>query len=124
MGEVGKNQDIHQRSYDFSCEIIKLARNIKTDHISRSMITQLVRSGTSISANLREADAAETKKDFIHKVAISLKEARETSYWLQIIKDSSYATGDDIVSLINESLELSKILAKIKINAQASITAK
>lgn len=75
-----KEPDIYKRSYNFSCQLIKTVKTLPSDQISRIMISQLIRSGTSISANLYEAKYAATRKDFINKITISLKETRETLY--------------------------------------------
>jgi len=73
---------------------------------------QVVRSGTSIGANV-EAGAGQSKKDFISKMAISSKEARETNYWLRLLRDSQLCEGIDYTNLINESEEIIKILTSI-----------
>jgi four helix bundle protein len=74
---------------------------------------QILRSGTSIGANVHEAIAAETKKDFVHKLSIALKEARETMYWLSLLKDSSYIELDIFSDLNYKCDELIKILNSI-----------
>jgi four helix bundle protein len=77
------------------------------------MNNQLLRSGTSIGANVEEAIVAQSKKDFISKMSISLKEARETNYWLRLLRDSKISTSETVSPLITESEELIKILYKI-----------
>ena len=74
---------------------------------------QILRSGTSIGANIHEAVSGESKKDFIHKLGISVKEARETLYWLKLLKDSEYIIQDDFTRLSNSCNELIKILNSI-----------
>ena len=74
---------------------------------------QVVRSGTSIGANVEEATAGQSKKDFISKMAISSKEARETNYWLRLLRDSQLCKDIDYTNLINESEEIIKILTSI-----------
>ena len=74
---------------------------------------QILRSGTSIGANIHEAVSGESKKDFIHKLGISVKEARETLYWLKPLKDSEYIIQDDFTRLSNSCNELIKILNSI-----------
>jgi four helix bundle protein len=74
---------------------------------------QILRSGTSIGANVHDAIAAETKKDFVHKLSIALKEARETMYWLSLLKDSSYIELDIFSDLNYKCDELIKILNSI-----------
>jgi len=80
---------------------------------------QVVRSGTSIGANLEEALAGQSRKDFIAKMAISSKEARETNYWLRLLRDSQLCKNIDYTNLINESEEIIKILTSIVKTSQA-----
>ncbi len=77
------------------------------------MSKQILRSGTSIGANIHEGIASESKKDFIHKLGISAKEARETSYWLSLLKDSNYIDSEQFNILNNNCQELTKILNSI-----------
>ena len=74
---------------------------------------QLLRSGTSIGANINEALSAQSKRDFVHKLSISLKEARETSYWLNLLKDSEYIKQESFTNLSNKCNEILKILSSI-----------
>ncbi len=113
-----KEPDIYKRSYNFSCQLIKTVKVLPSDQISKIMISQLIRSGTSISANLYEAKYAASRKDFINKVAISLKETRETIYWMQILQDTGYA-NHVLKELSAECTELLKILSSIKLNSQS-----
>jgi len=103
---------IKYKSYDFALQIIKLCgrlRNAKHFEIS----SQLLRSGTSIGANVEEALAGQSKKDFFAKMSIASKEARETNYWLRLIKDAGIFDGQEIQKLIEVSEELIKILTSI-----------
>ncbi len=77
--------DLEERTAKFGEEIIKFAKKIPENSVTRPLISQLVRAGTSIGANYCEADDAESRKDFIHKIGISKKEAREVKHWLRII---------------------------------------
>jgi four helix bundle protein len=79
---------------------------------------QVLRSGTSIGANVEEAQAAESKADFIHKYNIALKEARETKYWLKLLSASNMVGNRDLGTLIKESDEICRIIAQIMINAR------
>ncbi len=72
-----------------------------------------MRSGTSIGANINEALAGESKRDFVHKMSISLKEARETAYWLNLLSDSGFIEKEGFEILINNCNELMKILSSI-----------
>jgi four helix bundle protein len=103
---------IKEKTYRFAIEIIHLYEQMKRQNefvISK----QLVRSGTSIGANVEEAIAAQSRKDFISKMAISSKEARETNYWLRLLRDSMLLKGLDLKNLIKESEEIIKILTSI-----------
>lgn len=80
-----KAYDLIGRTEKFGLDIIGFARTIKNDHISRPIISQLVRSATSIGANYMEADGAESGKDFKHKIGICKKEAKETMHWLKML---------------------------------------
>ena len=88
MNELKENI-IVSKSYAFALEIVKLYKTL-AEQKEFVLSKQLLRSGTSIGANIHEGIASESKKDFIHKLGIALKEARETSYWLNLLKDSKY----------------------------------
>ncbi|HCA67663.1 MAG TPA: hypothetical protein DEP08_04160 [Candidatus Jacksonbacteria bacterium] len=81
--DTKKQYNLGERTAKFGEEIIKFCRVFVKDVINVILIEQLVRSGTSIGANYMEADAAESKRDFIHKIGICKKEAKETTYWLR-----------------------------------------
>src|ERR1051326_3132911 len=78
--------DLEDRMAKFGEEVIIFCRNLSTDHISRPVITQLVKSATSVGANYAEANNASSKKDFRNKAILAKKEAQETKYWLRILK--------------------------------------
>ena len=80
-----RKYDLEERTTQFGKEIILFARKIPINEVTRPIINQLVKAGTSIGANYCEADDAESRKDFNHKIGICKKEARETKYWLQMI---------------------------------------
>jgi four helix bundle protein len=94
--------------------IVKLCDFLNsTPGVSRELARQLVRSGTSIGANVEESQAAQSTADFIHKLEISLKEARETRYWLRLLVAAEIVSSSRLVPLLNEANELIKILASI-----------
>jgi len=105
------NNIIQDKSFLFSLNIIKLYKVMlsKNDFV---LSKQVIRSGTSIGANVNEAQAAQSKRDFIAKMSISSKEARETLYWLQLLKESEFIEYD-FEPLIQQSQELTKILTSI-----------
>ncbi len=112
-----KKNIIVEMSFQFALEIIEFCEELEEKKkfiISR----QLLRSGTSIGANIREAQNAESKADFIHKMKISAKEVDETIYWLELCKFSeSYPTNEDLILQINNiQMVLSKIIGTAKRN--------
>jgi len=103
---------VKHKSYNFALQIIKLCgqlRNAKHFEIS----SQLLRSGTSIGANVEEALAGHSRRDFFAKMSIASKEARETNYWLRLIKDAGIFDGQESQKLVEASEELIKILTSI-----------
>ena len=108
----GKENIIVKKSYAFALSVIQLYKQLveKKEYV---LSKQILRSGTSVGANINEAISGESKKDFVHKLGISVKEARETSYWLNLLKDSDYITPDDFNRLNNSCDELIKILNSI-----------
>src|SRR5215210_1116558 len=109
--------DIRQRAFAFAVRIVKLCRFLeKHSDIGKTLIRQLLDAGTSAGANLEEAQAGQSKPDFIHKNAIALKETRETNYWLRLILatanlDEKITKGID--ELIAESEEIMKVIGSI-----------
>lgn len=101
------------KSYTFSLRIVKLFLHLKEQKVERTLIVQLLRSGTSIGANIEEAVGAQSKKDFINEVGIAYKEARETHYWLRLLKDVQLPGSKLADSFIQDVEELKKILASI-----------
>lgn len=105
---------IKERSFKFAIEIVKFCNHLK-ELRQYEISNQLIRSGTSIGANLREATNGYTKKDFIYKVSIAQKEADETIYWLEILNE--ILDDNEIDFLLNEANQLLKIIKTIKMNA-------
>jgi four helix bundle protein len=116
---VAKPHDIIARTFQFALSIIELANQLDDGRGSTKVLTrQILRSGTSIGANIEEAQAAENKADFAHKYNIALKEARETRYWLWLINAYNDTINADLESLIKESDEICRIIAQIVINTR------
>lgn len=103
---------IDERTYKFALRIIKLVSALPHSPIGDVLGKQVLRSGTSIGANVQEAYAAVSSREFSQKMSIALKEARETHYWLRLIKDSELVSAIRIDSLIQEALEIKLILGK------------
>ncbi|ARS36925.1 four helix bundle protein [Pontibacter actiniarum] len=109
---------IATRSYSFALRIIKLYKHLTQEQREFILAKQVLRSGTSIGANVEEALGGQSKADFRHKLSMALKEARETSYWLRLLKDSDYIKPDAFNSIHGESEELIKILKSIILTSQ------
>ncbi len=104
------NNILETKSYAFALRIVKLQKYLHNQHKEFTLSNQVLRSGTAIGALVREAQYAESKPDFIHKLSIALKEAHETEYWLSLLKDSEYITENDFKSINPEIKELLKLL--------------
>jgi four helix bundle protein len=100
------------KAYAFALEIIKLYKFLM-ERREFVLSKQILRSGTSIGANVNEAISAQSKRDFIHKLSISLKEGRETMYWLRLLKDSNYIEETQFNKLYHSCEEIIRILTKI-----------
>ena len=104
-------KDIRERTLNFSIRIVNLCKFLRENGgTGYDLSKQLIRSGTSIGANVEEAQNAESKPDFIHKMSISLKEAIETNYWLKILIATEKKLEQRLITLLNESNELISIL--------------
>lgn len=101
------------KSYDFALKIIQLYKKQNKEKREYILSKQLLRSGTSIGANVSEANGAISKADFSAKISISYKESLETKYWLSLLKDSNYVNVDQANRLIKDADELSKIMFSI-----------
>lgn len=109
---------IAKKAYSFALDIIKLYKQLVTNKKEFVLSKQILRSGTSIGANINEALAGQSKRDFIHKLSIALKEARETSYWLNLLKDSDFITSAEFNKLSVACDEIIKILNSIIITTK------
>jgi len=111
-----KKFDLQERFIDFAVNIIKLSEKLPETRTGKHISLQLLRSGTSVAANYGEAQSAESKADFVHKLKIALKELRETEIWLKVIFRSKMLTALECLSLlqslIKETDELISILFK------------
>lgn len=110
---------ILEKSFAFALEIIEFSEKL-IERKRYRMADQLFRSGTSIGANLREAQNAESKKDFLHKVKIAAKEADETAYWLELCKASPYYPREEKLEVLLKEIQriLNSIISTIKRNNQ------
>jgi four helix bundle protein len=104
--------DIRERTFQFAVRVIRAVRCLPDDAATRVVAYQLVKAATSVGANVEEADGAESKRDFVHKMSIARKEARESRYWIRIVR-ASIMDSDVWSSLQQESEELTRILSGI-----------
>lgn len=110
-----KNENVVQvKSYAFAVRIVKLYQHLSGEKREYVLSKQVLRSGTSIGANVEEAIGGQSRADFIAKLSIAYKEARETSYWLRLLKDTDYLTSAQFESIHEDSLELCRIIGSIQ----------
>ena len=103
-------KNIQNKSFLFAVRIVKLCRLLQTERKEYTLTKQLLRSGTSIGANLAEAQQAQSRADFLSKVNIALKEAAETEYWLKLLEATDYLSKPEFDSIYADCDELVKIL--------------
>ena len=112
-------KNIRERTFEFALRIIKLCQQLEEQGgVGRTLGWQLLRSGTSIGANVEEAQAGQSKLDFISKNAIALKEARETIYRLRLVGASNAVQKDRLSPLLGEADELARIIGAIIVSAK------
>ena len=118
-----KTNIILDKTFSFSLSIIALYQYLTVQKCEYVMSKQLLKSGTSIGANINEAQEAQSKKDFISKCSISLKEARETDYWLRLLAASHYLDGKEaeLTVLFGELSDIRKILTSIINSSKKSL---
>ena len=104
---------IQVKSYKFSLRIVELYKYLRENKREFTLSRQILRSGTSIGANIEEAIGGQFKKDFISKLSIAYKESRETNYWLRILHDTNFITKKEFLSIISDLDEVQKILVSI-----------
>jgi len=105
-----KQNPLRDKSYALALRIINAYKHLIADKKEYVLSKQLLRSGTSIGANIAEANQAQSRPDFISKLSISLKEAVETEYWINLLRDSEYLTEGESVSLLTDCREVIRIL--------------
>jgi len=115
-----KDNIIREKTYQFSLKIIKLYQNL-CEQREFVLSKQLLKSGTSIGANVEEATAAQSRKDFIAKMSIASKEARESNYWLRLLRDSKICGEIDLTEHLQKSEEIIKIITAIVKTTQKSL---
>jgi len=113
--EMKTNNIIQQKSFAFAIRIVNLYKFLTTEKKEYVLSKQLLRSGTSVGANIEESIGGQSEKDFISKISIAYKEARESMYWLKLLKATDYLSKEQAESLLKDAEELCKIIGKIQI---------
>ena len=107
-------RDICKRSFAFAARIVSLCQTLyETRGVNRTLANQLLRSGTSVGANIEEAQAGQSRADFVSKYAIACKEARETHYWLRLLIETQIVQKERLTSLLDECDQIVAILTTI-----------
>jgi len=101
------------KSFKFAIRVVKLYKYLCDSKKEYILSKQLLRSGTSIGANINESQEAQSKADFISKLSISLKEARESKYWIELLKETDYLSENEANSIIEDLVEILKLLTSI-----------
>ena len=115
MTEIQKSHtyDLEDRTLEYGKRIIRMVKSLPKNNINFRLADQIIRSGTSLGANYREANETETKKDFQFRLRICRKEAKETIYWIKLIIEANPELSQRMQLLLSETLELLKIFASI-----------
>jgi four helix bundle protein len=119
---MAKYNILQEKSFAFAVRIVKMYKFLCEEHKEYMLSKQILRSGTSIGANIEEGIAGQSDKDFLSKFSISYKEARETVYWLKLLFATDYLSKEQADSLIFDAEELCKILSKIIITTKSKLT--
>ncbi|WP_075601611.1 four helix bundle protein [Saccharicrinis aurantiacus] len=112
---------VRDKSFSFAIRIVKLYKYLTKEQNEYILSKQILRSGTSVGAMIREAEFAESKADFIHKMAIAQKEINETKYWLDLLKETSYLSEDMYNSINKDATEVISLITKIIITSKANL---
>jgi four helix bundle protein len=116
-----KKSVVEAKSYSFALDVVSVYKALLYTHKEYILSKQLLRSGTSIGANICEAEHAQSKKDFIAKMSIALKECFETIYWIQLLSESKYLTRDQFALLNTTVTDISRILTAIIKSSRKSL---
>ncbi len=116
-----KQNIIKEKTFAFAIRVIKMYNFLKENKKEFILSKQLMQSGTSIGAMIREAINAETSKDFIHKLSIAQKECDETCYWLELLKEARLSHEKEFASIYNDAIELLKIIRSIIIKSKQKL---
>src|SRR5262245_309774 len=105
-----RSQDIRDRTFEFGCRVARFVLRLEPHFRIRSIVDQILKSGTSIGANVEEAKAGSSKRDFVRYLEIALREARETVYWLRICAALRLGSSDELEVLRDEGEQIGRIL--------------
>jgi four helix bundle protein len=108
-----KENVVKDKSFAFAIRVVKLYQYLQGDKREFVLSKQLLRSGTSVGANIREGEHSESKADFIHKLAIAQKEVNEVLYWLELLHATDYLTQSEFESIFTDATEILKLLTSI-----------
>ena len=115
---------IQEKSFDFAVRIVNVYKFLSIEKKEFVLSKQVLKSGTSIGANVEEAIGAQSKAEFLAKLSISYKEARETNYWIRLLNKTSYLNERESISLLSEIETLKRIIAKIRITTLSKLKIK
>jgi four helix bundle protein len=119
-----KNNIIRDKSYQFAVRIVNLYRYLNEEKKEYVLSKQLLRCGTSVGAIIRESEHAESKADFVHKIAIAQKEINEAIYWIELLKDTNFISETEFISISIDAIEIIKILTSISKTTKNNISKK
>lgn len=119
---IMKKNVIMSKSYAFALRVIKLYKYLVAEKKEYVLSKQLLRSGTAIGALVKEGEHAQSKADFLNKMNIALKEANETEYWIELLRDSEYLRQSETLSILADVSEIIKILASIVKSTKLSLS--
>jgi len=112
-GELKRDNPLASKSFAFAVRIVKLYKYLCDEKKEFVLSKQLLRSGTSIGANISESQDAQSANDFISKLSIALKEARESKYWIELLKETNFLTNKEANNILDDLIEVIKLLVSI-----------
>lgn len=116
-----KDNIIQKKSYDFALSCIELCKFLHSKHNEYVLSKQLLKSGTSIGANIEESIGAQSSKDFLSKISIAYKETRETHYWIRLLRDSNYIDDKQSTEILGKCEEILRIITSIQKTVKQNI---
>jgi four helix bundle protein len=111
---------IVERTFAYSVRVVRLCGYLEKQKVPRSLVSQLLRSGTSVGANTTESQAGQSRADFLSKICIALKECNESIYWMRLLVASDLVPESKVAELQNEGQQISRILGRIIVTTKAN----